>query len=64
MPLGVPRASDAADLAANGVKIIETLFAGAVIVVESDTDLFYTLDPNVWAVEIEHTVTTQDAKVT
>ena len=63
MPKGIPRASDAAELAASGVKIIDTLFAGAVIVAESQDDLRYTLDPAVWTVELEHEVTTQDAKI-
>ena len=59
MPKGIPRGSDAADLAASGVKILETMFAGAVIVVESQDDLRYTLDPAVWTVEEDHEVTTQ-----
>ena len=53
MPKVTPRASDAAELTMSGVKIIETLFARAVLVVESDQDLHYTLDPNVWTVEVE-----------
>jgi len=59
MPKGTPRASDAAELAVSGVKIVDTLFAGLVIVVESSDDLRYTLDPNVWTVELEHEVSTQ-----
>jgi hypothetical protein len=35
----------------SGVKIIDKLFAGLVLIVESDQDLRYTLDPNVWTVE-------------
>ncbi len=53
MPKVPPRASDAAELTASGVKIVETLFAGAVLVVESDQDLYYTLDPDVWTVKVE-----------
>jgi hypothetical protein len=59
MPKGVPRASDAAELAMSGVKIINSLFAGAVLVVESNDDLRYTLDPNVWIVDADNEVTTQ-----
>jgi len=59
MPKGTPRASDAAELAASGVKIIDTLFAGLVIVAESQDDLRYTLDPSVWTVELEREVSTQ-----
>lgn len=51
MPKGIPRASDAAELTMNGVKIVEILFAGAIIVVDSPADLRYTLDPDIWTVE-------------
>lgn len=50
IPRHLPRPSDAAELAASGVKIIETLFAGAAIVVESPEDLAYALDPEMWEV--------------
>ena len=59
MPKGIPRASDASELAASGVKILETMFAGAVIVVESQDDLRYTLDSAVWTVEEDREVSTQ-----
>jgi hypothetical protein len=60
MPKGIPRASDAAELAASGVKNIETLFAGAIIVVESQDDLRYTLDPAIWVVEEERASAVQN----
>jgi hypothetical protein len=50
IPKHIPRPSDAAELAMSGVKIIETLFAGAAIIVESEEDLTYTLDPEMWTV--------------
>jgi hypothetical protein len=53
IPKHIPRPSDATELVMSGVKIVETLFAGAVLVVESDQDLHYTLDPDVWTVEVE-----------
>ena len=51
MPKHMPRPSDAAELLMSGVKILETLFAGISILVESDQDLHYTLDPEMWTVE-------------
>jgi hypothetical protein len=56
----VLRPCDAAELAMSGVTIIETMFAGAVMVVESKDDLRYTLDPNIWTVEEDREVTTQE----
>jgi hypothetical protein len=53
IPKHIPRPSDAAELAASGVKIIETLFAGAAIIVESSEDLKYTLDPEMWDVSVD-----------
>ena len=52
MPKHMPRPSDAAELLMSGVKILETLFAGTCMIVESDQDLTYTLDPEMWTVEL------------
>jgi len=60
IPKHAPRPSDATELLMSGVKILETLFAGAVMVVESDQDLTYTLDPEMWSVELYD----KDASVT
>ena len=56
MPKGIPRASDADELAACGVKIIDKLFAGAVLVVESPIDLRHTLYSSVWTIEEDREV--------
>jgi len=47
-----PRPSDAIELVMSGVKIVDTLFAGMAIVVESDQDLAYTLNPEMWEVSV------------
>ena len=52
IPKHAPRPSDAAELLMSGVKVLQTLFAGACLVVESDQDLTYTLDPEMWTVEL------------
>ena len=52
IPKHIPRPSDATELIMSGVKIVETLFAGAAIIVESDSDLTYTLDPEMWEVSV------------
>ena len=51
-PKHAPRPSDATELLMSGVKILQTLFAGAAMIVESDQDLAYTLDPEIWTVEL------------
>jgi len=60
MPKGLMRDTDAAELAMSGVTIIETLFAGAILVVEAKDDLRYTLDPAVWVVEEERASAVQE----
>jgi hypothetical protein len=53
IPKHIPRPSDAAELLASGCRVVETLFAGAVIIVESEEDLTYTLDPEMWDVSLD-----------
>lgn len=51
MPKQKPRPSDSAELLMNGVKILQVMFAGACMVVESPEDLVFSLNPEMWVVE-------------
>jgi hypothetical protein len=53
IPKHAPRPSDAAELLASGCRVVETLFAGMVLIVESEEDLAYTLDPEMWDVSLD-----------
>jgi hypothetical protein len=53
IPKQIPRPSDTAELLASGCHIVETLFGGMVLIVESEEDLAYTLDPEMWDVSID-----------
>ena len=54
----IPIVEDGTELAALGVKILNTLFAGAVLVVEGPDDLQSRLSDR-WVADLDRTVKTQ-----
>lgn len=56
MPKQIPNAEDGTELAVNGVTIVETLFAGAVLVVEGPENLAEMLREDRWTVEADDPV--------